>query len=231
MSFIKSFVPSRICIHLGMLPPDVWEELQAESFTVQRNSKNGGPKSGEPGSPEEKGWRIQQKSHSNGCGPGYVCGGGATFCEEDPNCIEELGDAVASNLYILGSDKTPTWSVFMNNGFLNGVEQSNSELHTHCCGWRVCSPTRRSFWPTRLTTQEEKEKWWVWFDRQLDSLPLWSTVLEERARRKATLPIIKEEEEEAPRNVKKENISLFMGLRSLTIEEALSLLDKEKKRI
>ena len=27
----------------------------------------------------------------------------------------------------------------------------------HCCGWRL----ERTFWPTRLTTEEEKEAWWA----------------------------------------------------------------------
>jgi hypothetical protein len=186
MSFIDKFVPSRICVHLAMLPPRVWAELQAEDFTVQRNSKNGGPKSGEPGAPEEKGWRIQQKSHSNCCGPGYMCGGGATFCSEDPSSIEELGDAVASKLSNMGMDKIPRWSVFMNNGTYSD---------THACGWRVCDPERRTFWPTRCSSLKEKQMWWAWFDKQLDTLPLWSDVLAKRLSEKQRLPVIKEEEE------------------------------------
>jgi hypothetical protein len=169
-----------------MLPPNVWAELQAEDFTVQRNSKNGGPRSGEPGAPEEEGWRIQQKSHSNCCGPGYMCGGGATFCSEDPNSIEELGDAVASKLSNMGMDKIPRWSVFMNNGIFH---------ENHACGWRVCDPERRTFWPTRCRGQGDKQVWWAWFDRQLDSLPLWSDVLAKRLREKQSLPVIKEDEE------------------------------------
>lgn len=189
MSFIDKFIPSRICVHLGMLPPNVWAEIQAEDFTVQRNSKDGGPRAGEPGALEEKGWRIQQKSHSNFCGPGYVCGGGATFCIEDPNCIEELGDAVASKLCNMGMDKIPRWSVFMNNGTFG---------NTHACGWRVCDPERRTFWPTCCKSKREKEMWWAWFDKQLDALPLWSDILAKRLREKQSLPVIKEDEELFP---------------------------------
>ena len=191
MSFIDKFVPSRICVHLGMLPGNVWTQLQTEDFTVQRNSKNGGPKSGEAGATEEKGWRIQQKSHSNSCGPGYMCGGGATFCSEDPSSIEELGDAVASKLSNMGMDKIPRWSVFMNNGIFHP---------NHACGWRVCDPERRTFWPTRCKTQRDKEVWWAWFDKQLDTLPLWSDVLAKRLSEKQRLPVIKEEEELFPRS-------------------------------
>jgi hypothetical protein len=34
----------------------------------------------------------------------------------------------------------------------------------HCCGWRRFGPGNRTFWPTRLTTEEEKELWWAEFD-------------------------------------------------------------------
>jgi len=37
---------------------------------------------------------------------------------------------------------------------------------THVCGWR----RYRSFWPTRLTTQEEKDAWWTQFDALIATL-------------------------------------------------------------
>jgi hypothetical protein len=36
----------------------------------------------------------------------------------------------------------------------------------HCCGWR----RPRTFWPTRLTTEEEKEAWWTGFDALVATL-------------------------------------------------------------
>lgn len=36
----------------------------------------------------------------------------------------------------------------------------------HCCGWRH----QRTFWPTRLTTEEEKEAWWAGIDVLLATL-------------------------------------------------------------
>jgi hypothetical protein len=49
-------------------------------------------------------------------------------------------------------------------------DASQDETKRHCCGWRASSPDRRTFWPTRLTDQEAKEAWWLWFDQQLNSL-------------------------------------------------------------
>jgi hypothetical protein len=40
----------------------------------------------------------------------------------------------------------------------------------HCCGWRRFGPGNRTFWPTRLTTQEERETWWAEFDALVRSL-------------------------------------------------------------
>jgi hypothetical protein len=40
----------------------------------------------------------------------------------------------------------------------------------HVCGWRFHASGNRSFWPTRLTTQEEKEEWWTELDTQLNTL-------------------------------------------------------------
>jgi hypothetical protein len=36
----------------------------------------------------------------------------------------------------------------------------------HCCGWR----RERTFWPTRLTTEEEKDTWWAEFDALISTL-------------------------------------------------------------
>ena len=169
-------VQSNACVNLAMLPPEVWEELQNEDFTVQRNSKEeGGPKAGQRGCAEESGWRIQQKAHSACCG-GYKAGIGPTHSEE-------LGDAVATK-YAKGQGDV--WRVFMHKGW------HSRQMHEHACGWRVCDPSRRGFWPTRCKTPLEKEVWWRWFDAQLESLPLWSDVLARRMHVEQTLPSIKE---------------------------------------
>ena len=153
-------VQSQLCVNLTMLPPDVWAELQAEDFTVQRNSKEpGGPKTGEPGCAEESGWRIQGKQHSSICR--------AHDANTGPTESAELGDAVATQY---GNGKQGVWRVFMNNGWDHGI-------HNHACGWRKCDPSVRTFWPTRCKTPMEKEAWWRWFDQQLNSLPTWSEVV------------------------------------------------------
>ena len=38
------------------------------------------------------------------------------------------------------------------------------------CGWRTMMPGQRMFWPTRLTTPEEREAWWLEMDALLASL-------------------------------------------------------------
>ena len=154
-------VQSNLCVSLAMLPPAVWAELQAETFTVQRNSKEeDGPKAGQPGCVEEEGWRIQKEPHSSSC-RGHKVGQGPT---DDAN----LGDAVATKY---AKDAHDVWRIYMNNG------PPFKEGGAHACGWRVCDPTRRTFWPTRCKTPMEKEAWWKWFDAQLASLPTWSGVV------------------------------------------------------
>ena len=174
-------VQSKQCVNLAMLPPDVWAELQAEDFTVQRNSKEpGGPKAGESGSKEEAGWRIQKKQHSSMCS-GYDTKSG-------PTNDAELGDAVATQY---ANGEKGVWRVFLNSGWNHGV-------HQHACGWRKCDPSVRAFWPTRCKTPMEKEAWWAWFDAQLKSLPLWSDVVQKRMIVEETLPPTKKEVDDVP---------------------------------
>ena len=153
-------IQSQYCVHLAMLPPDIWAELQAEDFTVQRNSKDAaGPKTGDFGCMEETGWRIQKNQHST------ICSGHDS--KTGPTSEVHLGDAVATQY---GKGAKGVWRVFMNNGWSHGV-------HNHACGWRKCDPSVRTFWPTRCKTPLEKEAWWRWFDQQLNSLPIWSDVV------------------------------------------------------
>lgn len=164
-------VQSQHCVNLAMLPPEVWAELQAEDFTVQRNSKEpGGPKTGEPGCEEQTGWRIQKAQHSSICGRHDAKSG--------PTDSEELGDGVATKH---ANGENDVWRVFMNNGWNDG-------FHNHACGWRKCDPTVRTFWPTRCKTPMEKEAWWKWFDAQLNSLPTWSEVVYKRMVAEGKLP-------------------------------------------
>lgn len=167
-------VQSQICVNLAMLPPDIWAELQAEDFTVQRNSKeDGGPKTGDPGCKEETGWRIQKAPHSS------ICSGHDS--KTGPTESAELGDGVATK-YAKG--EKDVWRIFMNNGW-------NYGFHEHACGWRKCDPSVRTFWPTRCKTPMEKEAWWRWFDEQLNSLPIWSEVVYKRMGAEGKLPPFK----------------------------------------
>jgi hypothetical protein len=46
----------------------------------------------------------------------------------------------------------------------------NHKHNDHVCGWRVCTPKRRTFWPSRLTV-EEREAWFKWLDEVIAPLP------------------------------------------------------------
>jgi len=153
-------VQSQNCVNLSILPAEVWAELQTEYFTVQRNSnEEGWPKDGQTGYIEEKGWRIQKAAHSTHCSQ-YKAGCG-------PTDSAEMGDSVATKYYKGEGD---VWRVFMSNGWCGPIQ--HGRVHKHACGWRICDPKRRTFWPTRCKTPMEKEAWWAWFDEQLESLPI-----------------------------------------------------------
>jgi hypothetical protein len=139
-------IQGHICVHLARL--ESWEQLQAEDFTVQRNSHG----SLELGCKEESGWRIQQRLHTTCCS--------GHDSKTGPTNSAELGEAVATKYAKGDSD---VWRVYMNNGWDQGFDK-------HACGWRVCDPSRRTFWPTRCKTPMEKEAWWKWFDTQLARL-------------------------------------------------------------
>jgi hypothetical protein len=52
----------------------------------------------------------------------------------------------------------------------NDCNKNNDLEIFHACGWRPCNVNRRTFWPTRLKTVEEREVWWKWLDGLMDSL-------------------------------------------------------------
>lgn len=156
-------VNSSNCVNLKKLHPDIWAEIQAEHFTVERNLKySDDSNTGYIAAKQEDGWRIQFTPHSNICGGSYVAGIG-------PTGDKGQGDSVATN-QIYGRDDKLYWRIFMNNGLCEKNHFHGADCHVHACGWHVCDPARRTFWPTRCVTPMEKEAWWRWFDQQLESL-------------------------------------------------------------
>ena len=79
----------------------------------------------------------------------------------------------------------------------------------HVCGWRYCQPGNRTFWPTRLTTEEEKEAWWAMLDslvatlkrtRQMSDaewIPLWEA---QKKKEEEAYEDWEQRAEEAPQN-------------------------------
>jgi hypothetical protein len=92
---------------------------------------------------EQTGWRIPSVTH--GCNPGRQ-----TFHAHVWDHTTD-GEGEKSWRFHMLRDPTP-------------------EDSEHCCGWRCCQPGNRTFWPTRLTTEEEKETWWTEFDALVATL-------------------------------------------------------------
>ena len=63
------------------------------------------------------------------------------------------------------SDNVNAYKFFMvfnqcNKSCSNGDHRTPCD---HVCGWRACYPGKRTFWPTRLKT-EDRAAWWAWVD-------------------------------------------------------------------
>lgn len=134
------------CIDFSELPASEFQSLLSETYTVQRNPLD--PSAPRPGFPEfngveEDGWKIREKCHSTECG------------------INGWESCHASQ--VTSSDGNRYWRFFMDNGF-------DVFWRPHACGWRVCDKGRRTFWPTRLKTIEEREEWWKWLDSLVETL-------------------------------------------------------------
>jgi len=97
---------------------------------------------------EQTGWRILTKAHEE-------CPSGSREAYwEGSLAWPEKGDTVK-------------WRVHM---AFDG-ENSEEETKKHACGWRVNSPDRRTFWPTRLSDNPEaKAAWWLRIDKLLNGL-------------------------------------------------------------
>jgi len=58
----------------------------------------------------------------------------------------------------------------------------NHEHNDHVCGWRICSPTTRGFWPSRLTGDERKT-WFKWLDEAIAPIPFPTRESQEKERK------------------------------------------------
>jgi hypothetical protein len=100
--------------------------------------------------------------------PGWKMRKGTHYC---PNGETLTADHRRNGVAVVCNDDTPTaYKFFM---VFDPCEEScrnachNVEACGHLCGWRACYPEKRSFWPTRMTTDSEKEAWWAWVDGRL----------------------------------------------------------------
>ena len=135
------------CVDLSQLPADDFAAIINESYTVHRNPKtpNGIP-AGQPGAIEEDGWKMRSTCHSTECG-------------------QRWGVAAHATNRVQGSSGLYEWKYFMDNGFVE-----DNTHHVHACGWRTCDKHKRTFWPTRLKTQVEREAWWAWLEERVSTL-------------------------------------------------------------
>jgi hypothetical protein len=138
------------CVDLRKLPVNDFNAILNETYTVQRNPKTAdGIKPGQPGAAEDEWWKIRETPHSSGCSmPPWIT-------------------AHATNR-IKGSDGSYQWRFFLDNGFCKCDDDrlAGCLCPQHACGWRRI----RTFWPTRLKTQEEREAWWLWLEERVSTL-------------------------------------------------------------
>ena len=90
---------------------------------------------------QQAGWRIPSVTH--------YCHG-ATWCKYHAHVWDSTTEA--------RGDKK--WRFHM----------VRDEAKEHVCGWRYSEPGNHTFWPTRLTTEEEKEAWWAMLDTLVATL-------------------------------------------------------------
>jgi hypothetical protein len=142
--------------NLAQLPAAKFDELTGDSYTVIRTSGD-----------LQDGFRIPRAGH---------------YCKE--KCMQEpvwmaahAWDGKDSHAIAAGGDAQlepfKKWKVHL-------VKFSERPGYNCCdvCGWRTMMPdngvgaykNQRTFWPTRLTTPEEREAWWLEMDALLNSL-------------------------------------------------------------
>ena len=137
------------CVDLRQLPADDLNTIINESYTVQRNPKT--PDGIKPGQP----------------GALEDDGWKISITPHSKGCSSPSWIAAHATNKMRGSDGSYHWRFFMDNGFHTDVE--------HCCGWRRI----RTFWPTRLKSQEEREAWWLWLEKLVSTLAYETEKIEE----------------------------------------------------
>jgi hypothetical protein len=132
-------------LQLSDLPQEDYQLFLDEEYTVIRTNGMIQP-----------GWKIRKGTH---------------YCpNSDPRSADHRRESVIA---IYDNDILTGYKFFM--VFDPCDEACRKACHSvdpcgHLCGWRACYPEKRTFWPTRLTTDAEKETWWTWVDGRLDHL-------------------------------------------------------------
>ena len=143
---------------LAQLPKDKFQELTEDSYTVIRSS-------GEM----QDGFRIPRAGHY--CKDRQTTGWMAAHAWDGLKDSQTAAtEQAAGEVHIEPFKK---WKVHL-------VKFSDPPNENYCdvCGWRTMMPdngigapkNERTFWPTRLTTLEQKELWWSEMDALLNSL-------------------------------------------------------------
>jgi hypothetical protein len=99
---------------------------------------------------EQKGFRIPTKEH---------------WCEK-----QGTGFCPAAHATRISPSKEPKF--FMTTDVIlcpNDCAEGHKHNY-HVCGWRVCSPKRRTFWPTGMVG-DEREAWFKWLDEVITLIP------------------------------------------------------------
>lgn len=215
--------------NLAQLPAAKFNELTSDSYTVIRTS-------GE----EQTGFCIPKAGHyckqADAGEPGWQAAHAWDGLKDSQTIADEQA---ADNVHLEPFKK---WKVHLVK--FSEAEKIPGLLCCDVCGWRTMMPdngigaykNQRSFWPTRLTTPEEREAWWLQMDTLLASLKRTADLSsEERATITAADAIRDEEVNGAMRNAMAAETEKFMKehrmAQGITEEEEAERVAASQKRI
>lgn len=147
------------CFNLAQLPAAKFQELTSDSYTVLRTSGD-----------EDPGFCIPVVGHYCKQNDAYEPGWQAAHAWDGLNDSKTAAAEQAEGNVHAGPFKK--WKVHL-------VKYGDpSQNCCDVCGWRTMMPdngvgaykNQRTFWPTRLTTPEQREAWWLEMDAILNSL-------------------------------------------------------------
>ena len=136
---------------LSDLPPEEFQKFLQEDYTVIRT-----------GGWQQTGWKIQTEPHA--C-PSMLDQEMAHISVYPPDAYGDRNTRFyMSRAACISCEHGHPEELAFPSTIPGGLQMCE-----HACGWRLCHPQRRTFWPTRLK-EDEKAAWWEWVDAQVEYL-------------------------------------------------------------